>query len=67
VDWGGCRCQALAITGDAAAADPACALSSAHAELRALADAAAAEPPPNFVYRRMTPQSNKAALGAITD
>jgi pyrroloquinoline quinone biosynthesis protein E len=67
VDWGGCRCQALAITGDAAAADPACALSSAHAELRALADAAAAEPPPNFVYRRMTTQSNKAALVAITD
>jgi pyrroloquinoline quinone biosynthesis protein E len=67
VDWGGCRCQALAFTGDAAAADPACALSRAHAELRALADAAAAEPPPNFVYRRMTPQSNKAALVAITD
>jgi PqqA peptide cyclase len=67
VDWGGCRCQALAITGDAAATDPACALSSAHAELRALADGAASEPPPNFVYRRMTPQSNKTPLAAITD
>jgi pyrroloquinoline quinone biosynthesis protein E len=24
IDWGGCRCQALAIAGDAALADPAC-------------------------------------------
>ncbi|BBK35961.1 coenzyme PQQ synthesis protein E [Allostella sp. ATCC 35155] len=30
VDWGGCRCQALALTGDAAATDPACALSPQH-------------------------------------
>ncbi len=25
IDWGGCRCQALALTGDAARTDPACA------------------------------------------
>ena len=31
LDWGGCRCQALALTGDAAATDPACALSPHHA------------------------------------
>jgi pyrroloquinoline quinone biosynthesis protein E len=66
VDWGGCRCQALAIAGDAAAADPACALSSAHGTLRALADAASAEPPPDFVYRRMTPHDGKAALAETT-
>jgi pyrroloquinoline quinone biosynthesis protein E len=24
IDWGGCRCQALALTGDASATDPAC-------------------------------------------
>ena len=29
-DWGGCRCQAFALTGDAAATDPACALSPYH-------------------------------------
>jgi pyrroloquinoline quinone biosynthesis protein E len=29
-DWGGCRCQAFALTGDAAATDPACALSPHH-------------------------------------
>ncbi|SDB46684.1 pyrroloquinoline quinone biosynthesis protein PqqE [Belnapia rosea] len=39
-DWGGCRCQAFALTGDAAAADPACALSPHHALLAlALEDA----------------------------
>ena len=31
VDFGGCRCQAFALTGDAAATDPACRLSSHHA------------------------------------
>lgn len=65
VDWGGCRCQALAITGDAGATDPACAFSSAHATLRALADTASSEPPPDFVYRRMSPQDSKAPLATI--
>lgn len=41
IDFGGCRCQALAWTGDAAAADPACSLSPHHARLRAAAVAAA--------------------------
>ena len=30
VDWGGCRCQALRLTGDAAATDPVCRLSPHH-------------------------------------
>jgi PqqA peptide cyclase len=30
VDFGGCRCQALLLTGDAAATDPACSLAPAH-------------------------------------
>lgn len=34
-DWGGCRCQAFALTGDAASTDPACALSPHHALLAA--------------------------------
>jgi pyrroloquinoline quinone biosynthesis protein E len=29
-DWGGCRCQALRLTGDAAAADPVCGFSPHH-------------------------------------
>ncbi len=32
-DHGGCRCQAYLLTGDAAAADPVCAKSSAHGEI----------------------------------
>lgn len=38
VDFGGCRCQALAIAGDAAAADPACELSPHHARMLVLAE-----------------------------
>ena len=34
-DWGGCRCQAFALTGDAAATDPACTLSPHHGLLAA--------------------------------
>jgi pyrroloquinoline quinone biosynthesis protein E len=37
LDFGGCRCQALAIAGDARAADPACALSPHHGRMQALA------------------------------
>ena len=35
VDFGGCRCQAHHLTGDAAAADPACALAPGHPVVRA--------------------------------
>ena len=37
IDYGGCRCQAFLLTGDAAAADPVCHLSPHHAEVVALA------------------------------
>lgn len=30
IDWGGCRCQALALTGDACNTDPVCSLSPRH-------------------------------------
>jgi pyrroloquinoline quinone biosynthesis protein E len=35
VDYGGCRCQAFALTGDLRATDPACALAPQHALVRA--------------------------------
>jgi pyrroloquinoline quinone biosynthesis protein E len=39
IDWGGCRCQALALTGDAARTDPVCELAPDHALIEtALAD-----------------------------
>ncbi len=56
IDWGGCRCQALALTGDASATDPACALSPHHdlmADAIAAADALADGPAPDLVYRRI--------------
>ena len=52
IDWGGCRCQALALTGDAANTDPACALSPHHAVM-AEAVASAAGSASALVYRRI--------------
>ncbi|MGA0593677.1 pyrroloquinoline quinone biosynthesis protein PqqE [Enterovirga sp. CN4-39] len=52
LDWGGCRCQALALAGDAAATDPACSLSPLHARIEALARAeSATEVAPDYRYR----------------
>jgi pyrroloquinoline quinone biosynthesis protein E len=39
IDWGGCRCQALALTGDARNADPACHKSPDHERIVATATA----------------------------
>ena len=54
-DWGGCRCQALLLTGEAENADPVCALSPHHAALKAELEealtAAETEAPP-LTYRR---------------
>ncbi|MBS4075956.1 pyrroloquinoline quinone biosynthesis protein PqqE [Ameyamaea chiangmaiensis] len=51
VDWGGCRCQALALAGDASATDPICARSPRHRDIGLILDDLPAEVPP-FVYRR---------------
>jgi PqqA peptide cyclase len=53
IDWGGCRCQALAVTGDAANTDPACELSPNHHKMLELAEVESDMPPPAFIYRRM--------------
>lgn len=58
IDWGGCRCQAMAIAGDAAATDPACIKSPIHARMgmlidQALAEGRAREGGDPFVYRRI--------------
>jgi len=51
LDFGGCRCQALAITGDAAATDPSCELSPNHERMLALATGAAAQEEIRYAYR----------------
>jgi PqqA peptide cyclase len=51
IDFGGCRCQALAITGDAADTDPACELSPRHADMLALATADAERIAAGYAYR----------------
>jgi PqqA peptide cyclase len=50
IDFGGCRCQAFLLTGDARAADPACHLSPHHVEMEALA---AQQSNLDYQYRRL--------------
>jgi pyrroloquinoline quinone biosynthesis protein E len=50
-DFGGCRCQALALTGDAAATDPVCHLSPDRAHVTAQA---AIQDDAPYLYRQMT-------------
>jgi PqqA peptide cyclase len=50
IDFGGCRCQAFALTGDARATDPVCHLAPRHDEVAALAALRDDAP---YVYRRM--------------
>lgn len=50
IDFGGCRCQAYHLTGDAAATDPACSLAPDHGLVEA-ARAQAAEPASTLTYR----------------
>ena len=51
IDWGGCRCQALALTGNAAVTDPVCEKSPEHERIAALAAAEAASGSDDFEYR----------------
>ena len=67
LDWGGCRCQAFAITGNAADTDPACELSPHHRVMLELAGVESGEAPPDFVYRNYgnIPERAKTATPAI--
>ena len=50
VDWGGCRCQALRLTGDAAATDPVCQFSPHHELIASARESAQSD---EFVYRTL--------------
>ena len=52
VDWGGCRCQALRLTGDATATDPVCRFSPHHEHVVSMRESAQTD---EFVYRTMKP------------
>jgi pyrroloquinoline quinone biosynthesis protein E len=58
IDFGGCRCQAFALTGDATNPDPVCTLTP----LRHVIDEAiaASTDPPSYQYRYLTLQSARA-------
>ncbi|MGK7755756.1 MULTISPECIES: pyrroloquinoline quinone biosynthesis protein PqqE [unclassified Roseovarius] len=53
VDFGGCRCQAMAIVGDPAATDPVCIKSPHHGALQTKADTHASNTEAPLVYRTM--------------
>jgi PqqA peptide cyclase len=50
-DFGGCRCQALAVAGNARATDPACELSPHHARMLALAEQDSSGAEQRYAYR----------------
>ena len=61
VDFGGCRCQAFALTGDAGNTDPACTLSPLHEKIFKLAEQEASLENNRFIYRNFaggTPEAD---------
>jgi pyrroloquinoline quinone biosynthesis protein E len=67
IDWGGCRCQALALTGDAAATDPVCHKSPYHATVKTLAGAETSSEQGALFYRgdRRVQQTAMGYLGPM--
>ena len=53
-DFGGCRCQAFALTGSASNTDPACSFSPLHASIFKMAETEAGEDRNRFVYRNFS-------------
>jgi PqqA peptide cyclase len=60
-DFGGCRCQAMAIAGDPAATDPACSFSPLHGALLAIAEADSSGGEGGYQYRGY--RSNQDSAG----
>lgn len=62
IDFGGCRCQAFALTGDATNTDPACSLSPLHDTWASVAETESHSPPTEFIYRRVGGAKAKEAV-----
>ncbi|MBA3584611.1 MAG: pyrroloquinoline quinone biosynthesis protein PqqE [Gemmatimonadetes bacterium] len=64
VDFGGCRCQAFALTGDAGATDPVCVLSPDHRIVEeAIAESAESGEDAGLLYR--TPRNMRSLLKVV--
>jgi pyrroloquinoline quinone biosynthesis protein E len=53
IDFGGCRCQAFAMVGDASATDPACHRSPHHKRIAEIAEADSTGPVGDYLYRSL--------------
>ena len=62
VDFGGCRCQAFALTGDATRTDPVCTLTSDRAIIDGMLDGT--PPPISYTYREMGRTRETAVMAA---
>ena len=65
IDWGGCRCQAMALTGDAANMDPVCMHSPFNDKVQAMAAADAASEDWEPVYRTFKGAPEESLLEQI--
>jgi pyrroloquinoline quinone biosynthesis protein E len=54
IDFGGCRCQAYALTGNAGNTDPACAKSPLHASIFEIAETESLADSNQFIYRNFS-------------
>lgn len=63
IDFGGCRCQAFALTGAAGNTDPACTLSPLHEQIFKLAESEAAGCNDRFIYRNFAGGTPEGADG----
>ena len=63
VDFGGCRCQAFALTGDATRTDPVCTMTSDRAIIDAMLDGS--PPPMTYAYREMGRTRDAVAASSL--
>jgi pyrroloquinoline quinone biosynthesis protein E len=63
IDWGGCRCQAFALTGNENATDPTCEFSPYRNVLDEPLSNVGKEEIPEFIYRKINVKKNSVGIG----